>query len=63
MLMAGEKKADMSVMFSLNLFTKHQHPVVRDVAMRLLEGEKIPAFDPFDKVYIEGLMKMLENKR
>lgn len=62
MLIAHEKLVDTRYLFSLHIFMSHFNPLVRDVAKRLLNKEKIQKFDPFDKVYVEGQAKILGNK-
>lgn len=59
MLMASEKSVCPKSLYSLRLFSIHHCPVVRHVAKKLLNSEKIPEFDPFDKVYVSGLKSML----
>lgn len=59
LLMANEKKVEISRMFSLHLFSKHYNPVVRNLAVRMLKGEKIATFDPFDSVYVDSMSRTL----
>lgn len=61
MLIAHEKVIDTRYLFSLHLFMSHYNPLVRDVARRLLNKEKMQKFDPFDKIYVEGQSRMLGN--
>lgn len=59
LLMAHEKGVDVGALFSLHLLACHYSPVVRDMSRKLLRREKMPMFDPFDSVYVEGLSKTL----
>lgn len=61
MLIAHEKAVDTRYLFSLHIFINHFNPLVRDVAKRLLNREKLQKFDPFDKVYVEGQSRILGN--
>lgn len=57
LLMANEKNVEMSRMYSLHLFSRHYNPLVRDLAVRMLKGEKIAVFDPFDSVYVDRMSR------
>ncbi|ELA41123.1 uncharacterized protein VICG_01822 [Vittaforma corneae ATCC 50505] len=59
LLMAYEKGVDAKTLFSLHLLARHYNPVVRDMSQKLLRKERMPMFDPFDSVYVEGLAKTL----
>lgn len=60
MILGYFKGVNINEMFSLRLFTKHYHPIVRDLAYRILKGDKIQMFDPFDKVFLDGMIRTLE---
>lgn len=61
LLMAYEKGVDVGTMFSLRVLNGHFNPVVRDTARKLLRGEKIAVFDPFDAVYLERVGSLYTN--
>lgn len=62
MLIACSKGIEIHSMFSLRLLSNHYSPVVREVASRMLRKEKIQEFDPFDRVYVDGLSRILDSK-
>lgn len=62
LLMAHSKDIEIHSMFSLRLLSNHYSPVVREIANRMLRKEKIQEFDPFDRVYVDGLSRILDNK-
>lgn len=62
MLIAHSKNIETHSMFSLRLLSNHYSPVVREIAGKMLRREKIQEFDPFDRVYVDGLAKVLDSK-
>lgn len=59
MIIAKSKKIALKSMYSLVLFKKHYHPVVRHISTKFLKNEEIQQFDPFDKVYLDGFCARL----
>lgn len=57
------KQIEINSMFSLRLFATHYNPVVRDIASKILNREKIIEFDPFDTVYLENLAASFNNTK
>lgn len=63
MLLGYSKSIDTRVMFSLKLFAMHYNPVIRDIADKIMKKEQITEFDPFDKVFLDGLSRSLQNRK
>lgn len=62
MMLGSSKNIDFKELYSLCLFEKHYDPLIRDMALKLKNGEKIQTFDPFDKIYLDGLVRTLQKK-
>lgn len=54
-MIASEQLESPALLFGLMLLARHYHPLVRSSAMRLLRREKVPCYDPYDRVVFEGM--------